>query len=474
MTNDGVRAAVKDGVAMRQGTLETVKALRVAADAAVGYVEKAVERRVAPAAGDVAGLARFHEEFPAEGTGAAEVVELLSRVGAPATVATTGGRFFGFVIGGALPASMAATWLAAAWDQNAVLRVASPVAAELEDVVLPWVREALNLPAECEGGLVTCATAASFSATLTARHALLRRAGWNVEEEGVFGAPEIDVVVGGEVHTSMVKALTMAGFGKNRFRVVEADGQGRMRADKLPKLGKNSLVCIQAGNVNSGAFDPATEICAAAREAGAWVHVDGAFGLWAAASPKYRHLVAGFELADSWATDGHKWPNVNYDCGIVFVRDAVALRTAMLMSAAYLQGGARREPMYQTPDSSRRARGMELWAAFKSLGRAGLADLIERTCGFARRFADGLREAGFEILNEVVINQVLVSFGDDEMTRRVIRGVQEDGTCWCGGTEWHGRAAMRISVSSWVTTGEDVELSLGAMVRVARECGASK
>jgi glutamate/tyrosine decarboxylase-like PLP-dependent enzyme len=334
---------------------------------------------------------------------------------------------------------------------------------------LPWVRETLGLHAECEGGLVTCATAASFTATLAARHALLKRAGWNVEEEGLFGAPEIEVVVGAEVHASMIKALTMAGFGKKRLKLVEADGQGRMRADKLPKLGRNTLVCIQAGNVNTGSFDPAAEICARAREAGSWVHVDGAFGLWAAASPEYRHLTAGFELADSWATDGHKWPNVNYDCGIVFVRDAAALRTAMSMSAAYLQGGARREPMYQTPDSSRRARGMELWAAFKSLGRSGLADLIERTCAYAQRFAAGLAEAGFEILNEVVINQVLVSFGSDELTQQVICGVQEEGTCWCGSTVWHGRAAMRISVSSWATTENDVEMSLAAMVRIAKE-----
>jgi glutamate/tyrosine decarboxylase-like PLP-dependent enzyme len=336
--------------------------------------------------------------------------------------------------------------------------------------VLPWVCEALGLPAECEGGLVTCATSANFTAMIAARHALLARAGWNVEDDGLFGAPGVEVVVGDEVHASMLKALSMAGFGKKRLKVVESDGQGRMRADKLPKLGRNTIVCVQAGNVNSGSFDPAVEICRSAREAGAWVHVDGAFGLWAAVSEKYRHLLAGFEHANSWATDAHKWPNVNYDCGIVFVRDAPALRAAMTMSAAYLQAGARREPMYQTPDASRRARGIELWAALKSLGRSGLAALIERTCGHAKRFAERLREAGFDILNEVVINQVLVSFGSESITQNVIRRIQEDGTCWCSGTVWQGRTAMRISVCSSATTDADVETSLAAILRIAQAC----
>ena len=287
----------------------------------------------------------------------------------------------------------------------------------------------------------------------------------------MFGAPPIQMVVGQEVHASILKALKLAGFGSKRVTTVEADGQGRMRADKLPRLDKNTIVCIQAGNVNIGSFDPAREICERAHEQGAWVHVDGAFGLWAGASPKYKHLVAGFELADSWGTDAHKWPNISYDSGIVLVRDGVALRAAMTVSAAYLQPGTRREPMHHTPESSRRARGVELWAGLKSLGRRGLADLIERTCGHAQRFAAGLREAGFEILNDVVINQVLVSFGSPEKTLEVIRRIQQDGTCWCGETVWQGKTAMRISVSSWATTESDVEKSLEAMIRIARETG---
>jgi len=261
----------------------------------------------------------------------------------------------------------------------------------------------------------------------------------------------------------------MVGFGRKRVTIVEADEQGRMRADQLPRLTANALVCIQAGNVNTGAYDPAREICQRAREAGAWVHVDGAFGLWAAASPKYAHLLEGFSLADSWAADAHKWPNINYDSGIVFVRDAAALRAPMSVTAAYLQQGTRREPNQQTPEASRRARGIELWAGLKSLGRSGLANLIERTCAHARRFAEGLRTAGYEILNDVVINQVLVSFGSAEKTQEVMRRIQEDGTCWCGGTVWKGRTAMRISVSSWATADEDVEKSLAAMIRIARE-----
>ncbi|HXJ03570.1 MAG TPA: aminotransferase class V-fold PLP-dependent enzyme [Candidatus Acidoferrum sp.] len=444
--------------------------LRRAAERCSKYLAGIDERRVAPAGENVQGLAKFREPFPALPSDPMQVLENLDEIGSPATVATTGGRYFGFVIGGALPASLAANWLAAAWDQNAALRVMSPVAAELEEVVLRWVCEALGLPANCDGGLVTCATTANFTAIVAARHALLARAGWNVEDEGMFGAPPIDVVVGDEVHASLLKALTLAGFGKKRLKRVEVDGQGRMRADKLPRLSRRTILCLQAGNVNTGAFDPAAEICTRAHEQGAWVHVDGAFGLWAAVSPKYRHLTEGFGQADSWATDAHKWPNVNYDSGIVLVKDGMALRTSMTMTAAYLEAGALREPMYHGPEASRRARGVELWAALKSMGRKGLCSLIERTCEYAQRFAEGFREAGFEVLNDVVINQVLVSFGSAEVTQKVIRAVQEDGTCWCGGTVWQGTAAMRVSVSSWATSEADVELSLATILRIARAC----
>jgi glutamate/tyrosine decarboxylase-like PLP-dependent enzyme len=447
--------------------------LKVAAASADQYLSTVTERRVSPSAEAIDGLNRFHEELPEGKTNPREVIELLHEVGSPATVASTGGRYFGFVIGGSLPAVTVASWLASAWDQNAAMRVMSPVAAELEDVVLGWLRELLGLPKDCDGGLVTCATAANFTALAAARSALLAHDGWNVEEDGLFGAPQIQMIVGEEVHASMQKALSLAGFGKKRVTMMPTDGQGRMRADKLPKILERSIVCIQAGNVNTGAFDFAEEICARAHDAGAWVHVDGAFGLWAGVSPRYRHLLKGFADADSWATDAHKWLNVGYDSGIVMVRDPLALRRAMTISAAYLEPGVNREPMNHVPDASRRARGIELWAALKSLGRAGVSELVERTCKLASRFAEKLRGAGYQILNEVVINQVLVSFGSEGKTREVIRRVQEEGTCWCGGTVWQGKTAMRISVSSWVTTEEDIDRSAEAVIRIAKGIGES-
>ena len=432
------------------------------------YAEEARTRRVAPSAEAVSGLGKLREKFSDAGMDAAQVLELLDEIGSPATVAMTGGRYFGFVIGGVLPAAMAANWLAGAWGQNACLRVMSPIAAELEDIVLGWICDALRLPADCEGGFVTCATAANFCGLAAARTALLASEGWDVESDGLFGAPPIEVIVGDEYHASMQKALTMVGFGKNRVTRVPTDAQGRMCADKFPaRLSARTIVCIQAGNVNTGAFDPAEEICRRAKEAGAWVHVDGAFGLWARVSPRYDELTRGLELADSWATDAHKWLNVGYDSGVVLVRDGLALKRSMGMSAAYLQAGALREPMHHVPDSSRRARGVELWAALKSLGRSGVRDLVERTCDFAKLFAERLRAAGYEILNDVEINQALVSFGSAEKTREVIRRVQEDGTCWCGGTVWQEKTAMRISVSNWSTTREDIEKSADAIIRIA-------
>ena len=449
---------------------DTSKLLKDAAERAIRYVHGVGGRRVSPAAASLTHLAGLHEPFPADPCAATDVLAQLDEIGSPATVATTGGRYFGFVNGGMVPAALAANWLAGAWNQNAALRVMSPIAAELEEVVFKWVCDALELPQDCSGGLVTCATMANFTALLAARHALLKRTGWDVTENGMFGAPPIQVVVGAEVHASILKALSMAGFGRKRLTIVESDNQGRMRPEMLPGLSERTIVCIQAGNVNTGAFDPAEEICRAATEQGAWVHVDGAFGLWARVSPKYAPLARGFEKADSWATDAHKWPNVGYDSGIVLAKDGAALRASMGITAAYLEPGNRREPMYHVPESSRRARGVELWAALKSLGRSGLRELVERTCGHAQHIAAELRDAGFEVLNEVTINQVLVSFGSPEVTREVIRRVQEDGTCWCGGTVWQGKTAMRISVSSWATNSSDVECSLDAIIRAAREC----
>lgn len=445
------------------------KLLEETAQRAARYVTGITNRQVVPLPADVARLEALGGPLPQSPSDPSEVLALLDDVGSPATVATAGGRYFGFVIGGSLPAALAANWLAGAWDQNAAMQVMSPVAAKLEEIVLEWMVDLLGLPPGSGAGFVTGTTMANFSALAAARTALLTRAGWDVEEDGLFGAPPIHVVVGDEVHVSVLKALSMLGLGRSRVTRVPADGQGRIRMNALPPLDDRTLICLQAGNVNTGAFDPAGEICSRAHEAGSWVHVDGAFGLWAAVSPLHAPLLAGAGDADSWAIDCHKWLNVPYDSGVAVVRTPEYLHTAMTLNAAYLAPSGGREPWHYAPEGSRRARAVELWAAMRSLGRSGLREMIERNCRQAKVFAEGLRQAGFDILNDVVLNQVLVSFGGADNTRRVIADIQKDGTCWCGGTQWQGHTAMRISVSSWATTDEDVERSIAAMIRIARQ-----
>ncbi len=441
--------------------------LKQATEHALRYLATLETRSVAPTQAALKRLAELNGGLADTPTDPSAVLAQLHEVGSPATVASAGPRYFGFVIGGTLPSTLAASWLASTWDQNAGLVAASPVSAALEDIALEWLLDVLRLPSDCAGAFVTGATMANFTSLAAARHAVLARAGWDVEADGMHGAPPVTVVAGAEAHATLFKALALLGFGRNNVVVVPTDDQGRMRLDMFPSLKSPAIVCLQAGNVNSGAFDPVGEICKRARDADGWVHVDGAFGLWAAAAPERAYLADGVAEADSWATDAHKWLNVPYDSGLAFVRDAGALRAAMAQGAAYYVMSEQREPMHYTPETSRRARGVEIWAALRTLGRDGLADLVERTCSYATRFADGLRSAGYQVLNDVVLNQVLVSFGDDETTRRVIAAVQRDGTAWCGGTRWHGRDAMRISVSSWATTEADVDLSLTAMLRVA-------
>jgi len=441
--------------------------LNDAAKRASRYLESLNTRCVAPEQEALAGLARFDQAFPEYTSSAEAVLAELDEIGSPATMASAGGRFFGFVTGGALLATVAANWLATTWDQMAGLVVTSPTNAALENVSLGWMKDIFHLPVQSAGGFVTCATAANFSALAAARHTLLARAGWDVEAHGLFGAPALTVVVGDEMHASLQKALSLVGFGRDRVVRVPVDAQGRMRLDVFPDVDDRTIVCVQAGNVNSGAFDPISEICERAHSFGAWVHVDGAFGMWAAAAPARAHLARGVEDADSWATDAHKLLNVPYDNGLVFTRNADALRNAMSVGGAYLAQEEDRVPYQYTPDFSRRARGIEVWAALRHLGRSGLADLIERTCRYAGQFAEGLRASGYRVLNEAVLNQVLVSFGSPERTREVIARVQREGTCWCGGTVWQGHTAMRISVSSWATTEADVERSLAAILRVA-------
>ena len=442
--------------------------LQNAAQRSITYLDNIASRRVAPSPEAISGLSILKEPLPANPAPSEDVLRLLDEVCSPATMGMAGPRFFGFVIGGSLPVTLAANWLAGAWDQNSALYNATPATAVLEQVALGWLLDLFKLPPDCGGAFVTGATMANFCALAAARHAVLTRAGWNVEAEGLFGAPPVTVVVSEEAHTTLFKAIGLLGFGRNRLVKVPVDGQGRLRAEAFPQLSGPTIVCLQAGNVNSGAFDPFPEVIARAHHAGAWVHVDGAFGLWATTAPTRKYLTAGMADADSWGTDAHKWLNVPYDSGLAFVRDAEALRAAMAVTAEYLPTSSpNRNPSDYTPELSRRARGVEVWAALRSLGRQGVTDLIERTCQHARRFAEGLSSAGFQVLNEVVLNQVLVSFGDAEKTQKVITGIQSDGTCWCGGTVWQGKTAMRISVSSWATTDADVERSLEAIVRVA-------
>lgn len=443
-----------------------------AAERAARYLASVPERPVAPDPDAVARLDALETPLPGGPCDPRETLDTLeAQTGATMTMASP--RFFGFVTGGSLPVATAANWLATVWDQNAAATLMSPAVSRIEQVALTWLVDALHLPAGTGAGFVTGATTANFTCLVAARHDILRRAGWDVEADGLFDAPPVTVVLGEEAHPSVFKALGMAGFGRNRVTRVLVDNQGRMRADKLPPLSGPAIVILQAGNVNSGAFDPFAEIIPWAKDTGAWIHIDGAFGLWAAASPQYAHLMRGAEDADSWATDAHKTLNVPYDSGLAFVREPETLRAALSVTAAYLSPATGRDPSDYTPELSRRGRGIEVWAALRTLGRAGLADLVDRFCRLARRFSDGMRAAGYPTLNEVVYTQALIGFGDDATTRRVIEAIQRDGTCWCGVTVWQGQTAMRVSVSNWATTDEDVDRSVAACARIARANGAA-
>ncbi len=447
----------------------TQQLLADAAARAQRYLAALPDRAVAPDPAAVAALAQLDQPLPEGPQDPRAVLARLDETVGPATMAMAGPRFFGFVIGGALPVTVGAAWLATAWDQNTGLYAATPGTSHIEWVAQRWLLDVLDLPRDMTVSFTTGATVANMTALAAARHRVLERAGWSVEADGLFGAPPITVIVGEEVHPTLLKSLGVLGLGRNRVVRVPVDGQGRMRADALPPINGPTIVCLQAGNLNTGSFDPVAQIVPQAHAAGAWVHVDGAFGLWARAVPELAPLAAGIELADSCATDAHKWLNVPYDSGLAFVRDTAALRAAMAVTAEYLPAaGQQRAPSDYTPELSRRARGVEVWAALAALGRSGVAQMIDGCCRHARRFAAGLAGAGFEILNDVVLNQVLVSFGTAERTLQVIARLQRDGTCWCGNTVWQGRTAMRISVCSWATTDADVEMSLAAMIRAAQ------
>ncbi len=461
--------------------------LRRAAEIAGDYLEGLPERPVGSKATVEAMRRALGGALPEAGESAESVLENLARAADPGIVATAGPRYFGFVVGGTLPVTVAADWLTSTWDQNAGLFVLSPANSVAEETAGGWLRDLFGLPAGASVGFVTGCQAANFAALAAARHALSHRFGWDVEARGLYGAPEIEVVVGAEAHVTVHTALQMLGLGRERVHRVAVDGQGRMlpadlRATLAPLAGRPTLVCAQAGNINTGAFDPLAEIADLTAAHGAWLHVDGAFGLWAGTSPELRHHVRGLERADSWATDAHKWLNVPYDSGLVFCAHPESHRAALTAHADYLEqtAGKERDPFDWAPEFSRRARGFTVWAALRHLGRSGVAELVERCCRHARRFAERLATPGrVEILNEVVLNQVLVRFtpasggpgedaaAGDEHTREVIRRVQADGTCWLSGTTWRGQAAMRISVSNWSTTETDVDRSAAAIRRAA-------
>lgn len=452
-----------------------------AADLSRAFLDGLRDRRVYPQIGAAAIRTLIGDRLNDEPLDPVSVLDSLARI-EPGVVATAGPRYFGFVTGGSLPATVAAEWLAAAWDQPASLYVLSPAAAVVEDVVSDWLLDLLALPSSASVGFVTGCHMANFTALAAARHEMLRHAGWDVEADGLNGSPALRVIVGAEVHVSVVGALRMLGFGSRQVIRVDADAQGRMRPDALERALSDgatpAIVCAQAGNVNTGAFDPLPEISSIAARHRAWLHVDGAFGLWASASRALAHHTKGVERADSWATDAHKWLNVPYDSGLVFVAHPAAHRAAMSLNAAYLvrAAGEPREPMDYVPESSRRARGFAVYAALRSLGRRGVEDLLDRCCRLARRFAERLRrEPGLYVLNDVELNQVLVRVGSaqpgveaDELTRRTIARVQEDGVCWAGPTRWHDMDAMRISVSNWSTTEQDVDRSVESIRLASR------
>jgi glutamate/tyrosine decarboxylase-like PLP-dependent enzyme len=465
---------------MHKQVLETAHAI------ATKYLDEVASRPVGGTATPALLRDTLGGPLPERASDPVAVLKDLAAHADPGIVASAGPRYFGFVTGGAVPVTVAADWIASAWDQNTCLYVMSPASAVIEDTVSAWILELLDLPRTASVGFVTGCHMANFTCLAAARHEVLRRAGWNVETQGLQNAPRVRVIAGGEVHISAVGALRYLGFGTEEIELIPVDEQGRMRADALDAAlaggdgpfdsaqARPTIVCAQAGNVSTGASDPIGAITSSAHARGAWVHVDGAFGLWAAAVPELRSQVAGIETADSWATDAHKWLNVPYDSGLAIVADAAPHRAAMSMKASYLQRGddEERVGMDWVPESSRRGRVLPLYALFRSLGRDGIAAIVRGNCALARRMADRLSAVpGVTILNDVVLNQVLVRFEDDDTTRRVIAAVQADGTCWAGGALWQNQQAMRISVSNWSTTDADIDRSADAIIRCYRQSG---
>lgn len=428
------------------------------------YLNEAFDRNVYPSVEALANLEHFAENMPDKSGDVNNILQQLHQYGSPATVTSLGGRYFGFVTGSSIPASLAAKSLSDFWDQNTGMEVLSPISAKLETVVEGWLCELLGLPQHTVAGFVSGSSMAIYCGLAAARWRLFEKNNWDVNEQGMNGAPKVRVVTGKHTHSTVLKAIQLLGFGKANIEWAEVDEQGRIIPESMPALDGNTLVILQAGNVNSGSFDPIEEICQKAHEVGAWVHIDGAFGLWAASAARFQHLTKGMELAQSWSADGHKTLNTPYDCGIILCQDKEALVSALHMSGAYIVEG-KRDGMYYTPEMSRRARVIELWATLKYLGKSGVDELVTNLHERAVQFAQNLGDQGFEVLNDVVFNQVLIACGEDEMTEKVLKNLQELRVCWCGGSQWHGRKVIRISVCSWATTPEDVDLCVASFVK---------
>jgi glutamate/tyrosine decarboxylase-like PLP-dependent enzyme len=435
---------------------------------AFDYADKALQRNVYPSDQAITELDMFVEELPENSGDAESILKQLHRYGSPASVAQTGGRYFGFVNGGILPVTLATKWLTDFWDQNTALQVMSPITAKLEEVCEHWLKQLFGLPESTVAGFVSGTSSAIFCGLAAARYRIYKNHQWDFNQQGHNGAPPIRIIAGRQTHGAVVKAIALLGFGLDNIEWVEADNQGRIIPKKMPTLDNSCIVLLQAGNVNSGSFDPFQQICDAANAVNAWVHIDGAFGLWAGGTVQLKHLTEGMEKAHSWSVDGHKTLNTPYDSGILLCRDQEALVTALQATGAYLTScySESRDGMLYTPEMSRRARAIELWAALKYLGRSGVDELVVGMHQRANEFAEQLKDAGFEILNDVVFNQVIVSPSDDEaITQSIMDAIQQSGECWVGGSLWDGKKVIRISVCSWVTTPEDISRSVQAFIQ---------
>jgi len=462
MSNDNVRE-------MMFHELKDKRIFNLAKDYAFEYADTSYKRNVFPTTEAIEGLKKFDEDLPLHPGNPEKILEQLHKYGSPATVMETGGRYFGFVIGGTVPASMAASWLSDFWDQNAGMYMTSPVVSKLETVVERWLRELFQFPDSVVSGFVSGTTTAVFCALAAARYRLLKQLDWDVNVKGLFNAPKIRIVAGKHAHGAVLKAISMLGLGKENIEWVDVDNQGRIVPGKIPDLDMNTILILQAGNVNSGSFDPFEEIIDKAVRAKAWIHVDGAFGLWASCSENLRYLTKGIEKASSWSVDGHKTLNTPYDCGIVLCNDQDALVSALHVTGSYLMHTEARDGYSYTPEMSRRARIIELWTTIKYLGQEGIQELVDGLHERSIQFADEIKKAGFQVMNDVVFNQVLVACENDNITGRTLELIQQSGECWCGSAQWYDRKVIRVSVSSWATTAEDITRSVEAFKKAYDE-----